>query len=113
MKSERGHSHGSSGTPCSARWNELTEVALTAHVVVPYDQCSPQLLTNLAKHLHDTFEIEHTTIQLQPPDSRRVLWRQRTGFDARSSVSALPTRGGRCDAALRGAGSAVGLRSTT
>jgi len=45
-----------------------TEIALTAHVVVPYDRCSPQFLTKVATHLHDEFKIEHTTIQLEPPE---------------------------------------------
>ena len=45
-----------------------TEVALTAHIVVPYDECSPRFLTEVAAHLHDSFKIEHTTIQLEPPE---------------------------------------------
>lgn len=46
-----------------------TEVALTAHLVMPTDACSPTLLRDVAAHLHDAFAIEHTTIQLCPPDA--------------------------------------------
>ncbi len=46
-----------------------TEVALTAHLVVPYERCAPQFMVEVAKHLHDAFAIEHTTIQLEPPEA--------------------------------------------
>ena len=45
-----------------------TEVALTAHLVVPYERCEPSFMRDVAKHLHDTFKIEHATIQLEPPE---------------------------------------------
>lgn len=45
-----------------------TEVALTAHLVVPYEGCRPSFLRDVAKHLHDEFSIEHATIQLEPPE---------------------------------------------
>ncbi len=45
-----------------------TEVALTAHLVVPYEHCEPTFMRDVAKHLHDVFAIEHATIQLEPPE---------------------------------------------
>ncbi len=45
-----------------------TEVALTVHLVVPYECCAPTFMKDVAKHLHDTFSIEHATIQLEPPE---------------------------------------------
>ena len=45
-----------------------TEVALTAHLVMPYDGCEPTFMRDVAKHLHDRFKIEHATIQLEPPE---------------------------------------------
>ena len=45
-----------------------TEVALTAHLVVPYECCEPTFMRDVAKHLHDAFGIEHATIQLEPPE---------------------------------------------
>ncbi len=45
-----------------------TEVALTAHLVVPYERCEPTFMRDVAKHLHDVFAIEHATIQLEPPE---------------------------------------------
>jgi len=46
-----------------------TEVALTAHLVMPQDACTPTLLRDVAAHLHDTFAIEHSTLQLDPPEA--------------------------------------------
>lgn len=45
-----------------------TEVALTAHLVLPYEDCGPTFMRDVAKHLHDAFAIEHATIQLEPPE---------------------------------------------
>jgi len=45
-----------------------TEVALTVHLVVPFEGCEPTFMRDVAKHLHDAFSIEHTTIQLEPPE---------------------------------------------
>jgi cobalt-zinc-cadmium efflux system protein len=45
-----------------------TEVALTAHIVVPYDRCAPRFLNDVAAHLHDAFKIEHATLQIEAPD---------------------------------------------
>lgn len=46
-----------------------TDVALTAHLVMPNDACTPTLLGEVAKHLHDGFAIEHSTIQVCPPEA--------------------------------------------
>ena len=46
-----------------------TEVALTAHVIVPYSECKPTFMRDVASHLHDAFKIEHATIQLEPPEA--------------------------------------------
>lgn len=43
-----------------------TEVALTAHLVVPWDACSPRLLADAAAELERRFQIGHVTIQLEP-----------------------------------------------
>ena len=45
-----------------------TEVALTAHLVVPYERCGTSFMKDVAKQLHDSFAIEHCTIQLEPPE---------------------------------------------
>jgi len=46
-----------------------TDVALTAHLVMPIDACTPTLLGEVAKRLHDEFAIEHATIQVCPPEA--------------------------------------------
>jgi cobalt-zinc-cadmium efflux system protein len=46
-----------------------TEVALTAHLVMPIDACTPSLLGTITAHLHDALGIEHSTIQICPPDA--------------------------------------------
>jgi cobalt-zinc-cadmium efflux system protein len=43
-----------------------TEVALTAHLVVPWDSCSPTMLRETAAELGHRFKIGHVTIQLEP-----------------------------------------------
>lgn len=43
-----------------------TEVALTAHVVMPWRDCPPAFLTGLEHELEDRFGIAHTTIQIEP-----------------------------------------------
>ena len=43
-----------------------TEVALTAHLVVPWDACSPSLLAEATAELEKRFQIGHVTIQLEP-----------------------------------------------
>jgi cobalt-zinc-cadmium efflux system protein len=43
-----------------------TEVALTAHVIVPWETCSPRLLAETATEMERRFQIGHVTIQLEP-----------------------------------------------
>jgi cobalt-zinc-cadmium efflux system protein len=43
-----------------------TEVALTAHVIVPWETCAPGLLSETAMELERRFKIGHVTIQLEP-----------------------------------------------
>jgi cobalt-zinc-cadmium efflux system protein len=45
-----------------------TDVALTAHLVMP-GQCHPRFLVETCKVLHDRFEIEHATLQIDPAAS--------------------------------------------
>jgi len=44
-----------------------THVALTAHLVMP-DAHDASFLQRVARDLHDRFEIEHATIQVEPND---------------------------------------------
>ncbi|HEY6040163.1 MAG TPA: cation diffusion facilitator family transporter [Kofleriaceae bacterium] len=44
-----------------------TEVALTAHVVLPWDACSPSMLRDTAAEIERRFKIGHVTIQIEPP----------------------------------------------
>jgi cobalt-zinc-cadmium efflux system protein len=43
-----------------------TDVALTAHLVVPWETCSPALVRTAADELARRFTIGHVTIQLEP-----------------------------------------------
>ena len=43
-----------------------TEVALTAHLIVPWDRCSPSMLRDTAAELERRFKIGHVTLQLEP-----------------------------------------------
>jgi len=43
-----------------------TEIALTAHVVVPWAGCQPTLLAETSAEIHRRFKIGHVTIQLEP-----------------------------------------------
>ncbi len=43
-----------------------TEVALTAHLVVPWATCSPTFLREAAAEIEKRFKIGHVTIQLEP-----------------------------------------------
>ena len=45
-----------------------TEVALTAHVLVRWNACSPTFLRDAQHHLEHRFKIGHATIQLEPID---------------------------------------------
>jgi cobalt-zinc-cadmium efflux system protein len=42
-----------------------TEVALTAHVILPWDTCSPTMLADASAELARRFKIGHVTIQLE------------------------------------------------
>jgi cobalt-zinc-cadmium efflux system protein len=43
-----------------------TEVALTAHVILPWDTCAPTMLADASAELARRFKIGHATIQLEP-----------------------------------------------
>ncbi len=47
-----------------------TEVALTVHLLVTDDKEGNAILRKVQRHLHDNFGIEHTTIQIERPDSQ-------------------------------------------
>ena len=40
--------------------------ALTAHLIVPWETCSPRMLAEIANDLARRFHIGHVTIQLEP-----------------------------------------------
>ena len=42
-----------------------TEIALTVHVVVDLNHIDNDFLSNIQHHLHDVFQIEHSTIQVE------------------------------------------------
>jgi cobalt-zinc-cadmium efflux system protein len=46
-----------------------TENALTAHLVMPETSGSPAFLGDVCKALHERFRIEHSTLQVEPPDA--------------------------------------------
>jgi cobalt-zinc-cadmium efflux system protein len=46
-----------------------TENALTAHLVMPDNAGSPAFLGDVCKALHERFRIEHSTLQVEPPDA--------------------------------------------
>jgi cobalt-zinc-cadmium efflux system protein len=45
-----------------------TEVAMTAHLVAPWEKCSPRMMANVATDMEHKFKIGHVTIQLEPVD---------------------------------------------
>jgi cobalt-zinc-cadmium efflux system protein len=45
-----------------------TEVALTAHLVLPWDACAPTMLARVSAEIAQRFKIGHVTIQLEPAD---------------------------------------------
>jgi len=52
-----------------------TEAALTAHIVMPANACAPRFLGDVCKELHDRFDIDHATLQvdsLEAPDPCRL-----------------------------------------
>jgi cobalt-zinc-cadmium efflux system protein len=56
-----------------------TEVALTAHLVVPWDSCSPSMLSDAAVEIERRFKIGHITIQLEPAGHSDDCARAATG----------------------------------
>lgn len=46
-----------------------TEVALTAHLVMPSSEGAPTFLARVAEELHERFEIDHATIQIDPDEA--------------------------------------------
>jgi cobalt-zinc-cadmium efflux system protein len=56
-----------------------TEVALTAHLVVPWDSCSPSLLAEASSEIERRFKIGHITIQLEAPGHADDCARAATG----------------------------------
>ncbi len=45
-----------------------TEAALTVHLVMPWPDCAPAFLQTLPVELHERFQIDHVTVQLEPND---------------------------------------------
>lgn len=45
-----------------------TELALTAHLVLPWERCSPTLLRDVESEIERRFGIAHTMIQIEPVD---------------------------------------------
>jgi cobalt-zinc-cadmium efflux system protein len=43
-----------------------TEVAMTAHLVAPWEKCSPRMLAEVATAMEHDFKIGHVTIQIEP-----------------------------------------------
>jgi cobalt-zinc-cadmium efflux system protein len=46
-----------------------TETALTAHLVMVTNSCEPRFLGDVGKTLHETFAIEHSTLQVEAPEA--------------------------------------------
>jgi cobalt-zinc-cadmium efflux system protein len=46
-----------------------TEIAMTAHLVMPGNSCEPRFLGEVCKVLHDRFGIEHPTLQIDPQEA--------------------------------------------
>lgn len=46
-----------------------SEIALTAHLVMPWGPCPPQFLAGLEHELADRFGIAHATVQIEPTGS--------------------------------------------
>lgn len=45
-----------------------TEVALTAHLVMPWEECAPAFLAGLEHELSERFGIAHATVQVEPSE---------------------------------------------
>ncbi len=46
-----------------------TETALTAHLVMPGNGCGPTFLASACQELHDKFDIDHSTLQIDPEEA--------------------------------------------
>jgi cobalt-zinc-cadmium efflux system protein len=46
-----------------------TETALTAHLVMPGNSCEPTFLARACKELHERFDIDHATLQIDPEEA--------------------------------------------
>lgn len=46
-----------------------TEVALTAHLVMPWSTCPPSFLRDLDRQLRERFAIDHATVQIEPGEA--------------------------------------------
>ncbi len=46
-----------------------TETALTAHLVMPGNSCEPTFLADVCKKLHEAFDIDHATLQIDPEEA--------------------------------------------
>jgi cobalt-zinc-cadmium efflux system protein len=46
-----------------------TEVALTAHLVMPWNECPPEFLATLEHEMAERFGIAHATVQIEPSGS--------------------------------------------
>jgi cobalt-zinc-cadmium efflux system protein len=46
-----------------------TETALTAHLVMPGGACSPTFLSDVCHELHERFDIDHATLQVDPAEA--------------------------------------------
>jgi cobalt-zinc-cadmium efflux system protein len=46
-----------------------TETALTAHLVMPHSSRDPAFLANVCKNLRDDFDIDHSTLQIDPEEA--------------------------------------------
>jgi cobalt-zinc-cadmium efflux system protein len=46
-----------------------TETAMTAHLVMATDACHATFLRDVGAALHQRFKIEHSTVQVEPPES--------------------------------------------
>jgi len=48
-----------------------TEAALTAHLAMPWEACSPTLIRETAHEIEHQFQIRHVTIQVEPDDGTK------------------------------------------
>jgi cobalt-zinc-cadmium efflux system protein len=46
-----------------------TETALTAHLVMPGNSCEPTFIARACKELHEKFDIDHATLQIDPEEA--------------------------------------------